>query len=401
MIHKPVILLFACTALLSAASQLVLSTTSVGPIQVTPGSNGTPQTIQARNSGTGTLNLTATASAPWLAVTVEAAQSCTGGGTCNPVVIALNTSALAAGVYTGYVTLTDPNAIDSPQQVTVSINVAGIPNALTFYITPAGGATPSTYTQIFTQGSVTAKATTQSGGNWLTLISGGIVFSGYAVQVAAQKGQAAGTYTGSLVLTGAKAPDNQTINVTMIVTASPIVQPVTTPVTLTGFPGGPNAGATVSLNNIGAGTLNVTGATASSSTAGFLTASVAGANSITITAAPGTLAPGYYSGAVTIASNAANDSQISVPVVFTVETEGTPVIYRRAWSILRTMLLECRARRNSCRFRRSTGAAGHIRPESGSPAARDHARHRAGIGERSSGATLPRRARTGEFPIAL
>ncbi len=322
MIPKTFAFLLAFVTGMSAAPQLVLGTASIGPIQIFPGSNGTLQTVQAQNAGTGSLNLSAAVSAPWLAATVGAAQACpSGGGTCNPIAIALNTSALAAGTYTGYVSLTDPNAIDSPQQISVTVDVAGIPNSVTFYVTPAGGPTPAVAQRVYTSGAVTGKATTQSGGNWLSLVSGAPFFNGYAVQVAAQAGQATGSYTGSIALSGAST---QTINVTLNVTSSPIVQLVTTPVTLSGP--GSNASATVSLTNIGEGTLNVTGATASSTSGNFLSASVASASSIAITATPGSLSPGYYTGSVTIASNAANNSQISVPVVYTAETQGTPVI---------------------------------------------------------------------------
>lgn len=322
LLPKTFAVLLAFATGMSAASQLVLSTTSIGPVQILPGSNGTSQTVEASNAGTGSLNLTAAVSAPWLAATVGAARTCpTGGGTCNPITIALNTSALTAGTYTGYVSLTDPNAIDSPQQISVTVNVAGVPSSLTFYLTPAGGPNASASQRIYTSGSVTGKVTTQSGGTWLSLVSGAPFFSGYAVQVTAQPGQATGSYIGSIALSGAST---QTINVTLNVTSSPIVQLVTSPVTLSGP--GSNASATVSLTNVGEGTLNITGATASSTTGSFLSASVASPNSITIAANPGSLSPGYYTGSVTLTSNAANNSQISVPVVYTAETAGTPVI---------------------------------------------------------------------------
>jgi uncharacterized protein (TIGR03437 family) len=329
LIQTPVLLLLAFAATLSAAPQLVLSSTSVGPIHVFPGSNnGTVPPIQARNVGTGSLNLSASASATWLTGAVGGAQACTTGGpgTCYPITIALNTAALPAGFYTGYITLTDQNAIDSPQQITVTINVAGIPSSLTLYITPKGGASPTTYAPVFTQGTVTGTATTQSGGNWLLFTTGGIASSGYIIQASAQNGQAPGAYTGSVVLTGANPADNQTVNVTLNVTDTPIVQPITTPVLLSGFSGSGNATAAVAFTNIGAGSLNITAATASSSTANFLSASVSSPNTVTVTANAGSLAPGSYTGTVTIASNAANNSQISVPVVFTVETAGTPLI---------------------------------------------------------------------------
>ncbi len=318
-------ILFGIAATLSAAPQLVLSTTSVGPVQIVPGSNGPPQVVVAQNIGTGSLSLSAAASASWLSPAIGAGGSCgNSAGTCYAITIALNTSALAAGSYTGYVLVSDPNAIDSPQSIAVSVNIApAIPSSVTFYVTPKGGPNPTASLRINTPGNVTGTATTQSGGNWLSLVSGAPFFTGYAIQVVAESGEAPGSYTGSIVLSGAST---QTINVTQIVTNSPIIQPVTTPVLLSGS--GANSSFVESFTNGGSGTLNITGATATSSPGSFLSAAVnSGGTSITITAAPGSLAAGLYSGSVTITSNAANNSQISVPVVYQAEAANTPLIY--------------------------------------------------------------------------
>ena len=53
--------------------------------------------------------------------------------------IAFQTSSLAAGTYTGIITLTDPNAVDSPQTITVTAQVGGdVPGNLIFYLAPGG-----------------------------------------------------------------------------------------------------------------------------------------------------------------------------------------------------------------------------------------------------------------------
>jgi hypothetical protein len=228
------------------------------------------------------------------------------------------------------VTVTDPNAIDSPQQIAVSINVAGIPASTTLYVTPVGGLLPSTFLPVFTQGSVTAVVTTQSGGNWLSFLPGGLTTRGarYAIQVAAQNGLAPGNYNGQISLSGANPADNKTTKVTLNVSNSPIIDLSDNSTQLASYGNGPKASASISFLNVGAGTLAITGATGSSSTGNFLTATAAG-NTVTVTADPGALAAGTYTGSVSIASNAANNGQISIPVVFTVEPAGTPVIYSR------------------------------------------------------------------------
>jgi uncharacterized protein (TIGR03437 family) len=177
---------------------------------------------------------------------------------------------------------------------------------------------------------VKGAVSTQSGGNWLQFLSGasGIVAqaSPWIIEVAAQSGQAPGTYMGSVTISGSSvASDNQTINVTMIVTNAPIVSlNANTPVLLTSFVGGPAQYSAVSFNNAASGTsLNVTGATGSSP---FITASVTSSGAILIEANPAGLSAGISSGTVTISSNAANNSQISIPVELTVEPAGLPMI---------------------------------------------------------------------------
>lgn len=323
-------MVLACAASLSAAPQLRLSTTSIGPVHVFPGLSGATQTVEADNFGTGSLNLSATVSATWLTANVALSKSCTAPAlNCEAIGIVLNSAALPAGSYTGYVTVTDPNAVDSPRQITVTINVAGVPASLSYYVTPFGGPLPAAFAPVFTQAAVTGTATTQSGGNWLSFLTGGIGNFGspYGIQVAAQNGMAPGSYQGSVALSGTNPLDVKTVNVTLNITNSPIIEPSSTPVQLSGYAGGGKPSATVSFTNIGSGTLTITGATASSSTGNFLSASVSSANTILITADPGTLAPGIYSGGVALSSNAANNSLITVPVVFTVEAAGTPSIY--------------------------------------------------------------------------
>ena len=52
---------------------------------------------------------------PWLVPTVGTSQVCGLRGGCYPVSIAFQTASLAAGTYTGIITFSDPNAVDSPQ----------------------------------------------------------------------------------------------------------------------------------------------------------------------------------------------------------------------------------------------------------------------------------------------
>ena len=121
---------------LSAAPRLNLFQTSV-TVSVPTGTNGPTYSIDTFNIGDGTLSLQASSSVPWLVPTVGSAGVCGLRGGCYPVAIAFQTASLAAGTYTGIITLSDPNAVDSPQNITVTAQVGGdVPNNLVFYLAP-------------------------------------------------------------------------------------------------------------------------------------------------------------------------------------------------------------------------------------------------------------------------
>jgi uncharacterized protein (TIGR03437 family) len=315
----------------AAAPRLSLNTNTVGPITIVTGTNGPAQTVQAGNAGDGSLSLTATTSASWLTASVGAQGSCSAnGGNCYAITISLNTSSLAGGTYTEYVTLTDPNAVDSPQDIAVTVNTTGVPSSITSYVTPAPSATSTTVFDVFTTGTgVKGTAATTSGGNWLTFLSGqsGLITSPapWLIQTAAQSGQAPGTYTGTVTITGSSASsDNKVINVTMNVTTAPIIPPVTNnAIRLTASPAAGTQYSVVNVANIGQGSLAVT---AAATTAKWLTATVSGGNALLIAADPTGMATGVYSGTVTISSNAANNSQVAIPVQLNVIAAGTPLI---------------------------------------------------------------------------
>jgi uncharacterized protein (TIGR03437 family) len=247
------------------------------------------------------------------------------------VTISLNTSSLAAGTYTEYVTLTDPAAIDSPQDIAVTVNTAAVPSTINAFVAPSGGGLASTTLfNIYTSGTgVKGTVTTITGGNWLQFLSGsgGLTpaASPWLVQVAAQNGQAAGTYNGTVVISGSSAAsDNKTITVNLTVTSSPIVQTSNiSTVRILAAQGGAVQYGSTTLSNVGQGALSITGATGS---AKFLSATVSG-NTLIIAADPTGMAPGIYNGTISISSNAANNSQVSVPVEMVVGATGSPVTY--------------------------------------------------------------------------
>lgn len=316
--------------LADAAPMLRLTSSTVGPIAVAVAATGPAQLVEAYNGGDGSLSLSATSSASWLVPTVQSPRACTAttaSQTCIPLQFALNTGALAAGMYTGIVTVTDAGSatVDAPQTITVTVQVGGgVPSSLDMYVAPGSINDTAFYAN---SASLTGRATTSDGNNWLSLAltsTGSFQFAyPYRIRIAPQPGNTAGgVYTGSLVTTGSTfAGDNKTIPVTMRVTTQPIAQASATSVTARLAQGAPPYSGYVSLINAGQGTL--TAQSVSSSGQGF-TASLSG-NLAVVQFNTGTLAAGDYPGSVTLTSNAVNGS-LTVPVDFQVVPKGAPYI---------------------------------------------------------------------------
>jgi hypothetical protein len=88
------------------------------------GANPASQSLSITNTGAGTLNWTASDNATWLSV------SPTSGTAPSSTTVSVNITGLAAGTYNGAITISDPNATNSPVTVPVTLTV-----------NPAGGCT--------------------------------------------------------------------------------------------------------------------------------------------------------------------------------------------------------------------------------------------------------------------
>jgi len=312
-------LLFVCG--LSAAPRLNLTQTSL-TVSIAAGANGPNAFVDAYNIGSGTLNLTALSSVPWLVPTVGTSQVCGIRGGCYPVQIAFQTSSLAAGTYTGIVTLSDPNAIDSPQSITVTAQVGGdVPSHLVFYLAP-GSSTSTTFT---TNGLITA---TVSGASWLTTSTAPNAGNGAyitTVTATASSSMAVDDYNGTIAITGSLfAPDNTQISVLLHVTTQPIAQPSSSTLSFNIAQGAKPQTDKVTVTDAGQGTLTISGVTATAANNGaWLTASTV-TGGITVTADPTNLSPNTYTGTVTVATNAVNGNVV-IPVQLVVSPQGLPI----------------------------------------------------------------------------
>jgi uncharacterized protein (TIGR03437 family) len=243
-------------------------------------------------------------------------------GGCYPVSIAFQTASLAAGTYTGIITLSDPNAIDSPQYITVTAQVGGdVPSNLTFYLAP-GGVTSTTFS---TNGPITAKV---SSAPWLTTSTSANAATGsYVTTITATAGSsmAATDYNGTVTISGSSfAPDNKQISVALNVTTQPIVQASSSSLSFDIAQGGQAQTDPVGVTDAGMGTLTISSVTATAANSGTWLSAATVNGGITVTADPTGLAPDSYTGTVTIASNGVNGN-IVIPVQLTVVAQGPPI----------------------------------------------------------------------------
>lgn len=94
-----------------------LSRSKLNFCSLTSGISTVPQDISITNSGSGTLNWYISVDSPWL---ICAPGAGTGNGTIS---VSINSSGLTLGTYTGKLTVSDPNAINSPQSISVTLKV--------------------------------------------------------------------------------------------------------------------------------------------------------------------------------------------------------------------------------------------------------------------------------------
>ena len=317
--------------LLAASPKLRLSASTVGPVSIAQGANGATQTVEAFNIGDSSLSLSLDSSATWIVPSPAAPRACLSqdavaahANLCTPLQLALNTSSLPAGITTGIVTVRDPNAIDAPQTITVTVQIGGaVPSSVNLFAAPGR----TNEVSFSTNSQINSTTRTNDGGSWLSLLldgTGSFRFSfPYRLRVAPPASMAQNTYTGTVTTSGSSfAADNKSIAVTMRVTTQPIAVPSTDRIRVRLAQGAPAYSTNIVLSNAGLGTLT-TGAVSSTGGAWLTTTAFAGGATVKIDA--GTLAPGTNPGSVTIASNAVN-GLITVPVDFEVTAKGAPII---------------------------------------------------------------------------
>ena len=319
--------LFIFGGAVNAAPMLRLVSSTVGPIPVAVGGSAPAQTVEAYNAGDGSLGLSLSSSVSWIVPTLGASRACvttTAAASCIPLQLALNTSSLAAGTYTGIVTVTgSASTVDAPQTITVTVRVGTV----TVY------AAPGTTTDVPITTTKMVNWNTTNGSGWLSLVLEGtgsfrFVFP-YNIHFAPQSGMATGDYNATLATTGSAVPqENVTIPVLMHLTTQPIAGASPAAIALQLAQGAPPLvypfSIPVSLINQGQGTLTPGAITTATSSCGGSWLKQDTVPSY-IAIDPTGLSPGTCTGTVTIASNAVN-GPTNIPVSLEIVPQGAPTI---------------------------------------------------------------------------
>jgi hypothetical protein len=287
---------------------------------VAGGADPAAKTFSVTNTGTGSLSFTTSDDAPWLSATP------TSGTAPQDVTVSVDTAGLAAGTYTGKVTVTAAGAAGSPKDVTVTLVVnpgptlAVSPASLSFSAV-AGGANPAGKTLTATNsgagGSLPVDASDDA--PWLSVTpASGATPQTLSVAVDTA-GLAAGTYTGKVTVTSAGAAASpRDVTVTLVVDPSPALAVAPASLAFSGTAGGANPAAkTLSLTNAGGGSLSFTAA----DDASWLTvtpASGSAPQTLTVSASLTGLAAGTYTGNVIVTAAGVQGSPKTVPVTLTV-----------------------------------------------------------------------------------
>jgi len=210
--------------------QIWVSTSSLSFSAKEGGANPSSKSFSVKNSSEGTLSYSISDDASWLSVSPSSGSS--KGGTKSHAA-SINISGLSAGTYKATITISDPNASNSPQtiSVTLTINQQSPPQIWTntknfSFEATVGGSDPSSQTlRIKNSGEGTLDYTISDDASWLTInpasgsSSGGENRHTVSVDI---DGLSQGTYTGTIAITDPNASNSpQEVNVSLELSSLP------------------------------------------------------------------------------------------------------------------------------------------------------------------------------------
>jgi hypothetical protein len=289
------------------------------------------QTITISSSGAPLgYSVSASSTGGWLSATS------TTGTTPGPISVTANPAGLAAGSHTGTITVTSSDASSGPQVVAVVFNVAAAdlptlavaPASLAF-VGQAGGTSPASQTVLTNSSKAAINYTVSavSKGGWLSAAANTGATPGSLKITANPSGMAAGTYTGTVILTSSDAANaSQAVEVSFTVTAVtlPTLNILPAALSFTAHAGEVAQPPQVVNINGGSAPIRYTTSTASASWLHATPASGSAPGPMSISVAPAGLAPGTYTGAVTVAAEGVANSPQAVFVTLTISSKPVP-----------------------------------------------------------------------------
>jgi uncharacterized protein (TIGR03437 family) len=307
-------------------------------------------TIFGQPGGSSALSQTVTVSSTGQALGFNTAVNTTSGGnwlSASPssgtsgsdITITANPSSLAAGTYSGTVTVSQTDlGGGSPQVINVTLildpaaalDVNTAP--LTFTAVAGGPQPPNQSINVISTGAAfnySATAITTTGGQWL-IAAPSAALTGTPVTVGVNAtGLAPGTYTGVVAIAAPGVTNSPIyVPVRIIVTASQSLAASPTVLVFNAVAGAPNpTGQVLRVTaSLGALSFNVTPST--SSGGNWLTATPTGGvtpQDVVVTTNVAGLMPGTYGGSITIVSAGATNTPLIVPVTLVVTRQPVPL----------------------------------------------------------------------------
>jgi hypothetical protein len=301
------------------------------------GTTPAAQNLAVSSSGTG-FSYTVSTSAVWLLA------SPVSGSTPGTVAVSVNPSGLAAGTYTGSVSITASGTSNSSKTVgvTLTVTAAALPSltatpaSLSFSYQLGGSTLAAQNVSVASSGSAVSYTVSTSATWLLAAPASGATPGSVAVSVN-PTGLSAGTYSGAVSLTSSGASNSPVkIAVTLTVTGTP---PTTNPSLIItpgilsfAYPAGPYAYGSQNLAISSSGSaLNFTAAASGGAWLSVSPATGTTSATVKVSVNAAGLAAGAYNGTVTVTSSGASNSPQQVPVKLVIGSGGTGTGHLRVY----------------------------------------------------------------------
>jgi hypothetical protein len=324
------------TLTITAAPQptILLNKTSLSPVSV-EGANPPNDTFTVSNVGGGTLNFTVTDDTSWLTVSPTSGSTTTAART---ITVQYSTTSLAAGVYTATITVSDPNATNNPQTITVDLTITAAPQPIILLnkssLSPEsmeGDNPPNDTFTVSNSGGGTLSYFVSVDADWLAVAPASGSTTGAPQTITVQYDTAllpAGTYPAVIAVSDVDAAnDPQTIAVTLTISppAPPTILLNKTSLAPQATEGSSPPDDIFTVSNSGGGILNYTVSVDAdwlfvSPESGSTTGP---ADTITVQYETASLAAGTYAATISVSDPEATNDPQSISVGLTIRAAGS------------------------------------------------------------------------------